>query len=72
MGETNVIFDGPPGPEGRPRFIEVEDEHGNSITCSWRQRPDGLWALVIPSDYDEGYQAGFNQCVQDEEDVLNG
>ena len=31
MASILIIFDRPPGPEA-PRFIEVEDEHGNSIS----------------------------------------
>lgn len=43
-----VVFDGPPGPEG-PRFVEVEDSGGRSISIGeWVTRPDGLWALRIP------------------------
>lgn len=43
----NVVFDGPPGPEG-PRFIEVEADDGCSIRVGeWQERPDGNWALRI-------------------------
>ena len=50
MSELRIVFDGPPGPEAG-RFVEVEDEHGKSITAGeWRQRPDQLWELVIKLD----------------------
>jgi hypothetical protein len=45
--EVHLIFDGPPGPDG-PRFIEAETPDGRSVRVGeWRQRPDGLWALVL-------------------------
>lgn len=41
----DIVFDGPPGPEP-PRFIEVENEHGQSINFGeWLERPDGYWVL---------------------------
>jgi hypothetical protein len=44
---VNIIFDGPPGPEG-PRFIEVETDDGRSIRAGeWQERQDGYWALRI-------------------------
>ncbi len=50
MEEIHIIFDGPPSHESG-RFVEVEDGHGKSInTGEWRERPDGLWALVIPCE----------------------
>jgi hypothetical protein len=43
----DIVFDGPPGPEG-PRFVEVEDEQGRSIKIGeWVQRDDGYWVLRI-------------------------
>lgn len=53
MPFINVIFDGPPGPEGG-RFVEVEDEHGRSIRVGeWEADPrpehEGLWRLRIPA-----------------------
>ena len=43
----NIIFEGPPGPEGGD-FVEVETDDGHSINCGkWSKRPDGLWALRI-------------------------
>lgn len=42
-----VIFDGPPGPEAG-RFVEVEDEYGQSIRVGrWFKRGDDFWALEI-------------------------
>ena len=52
MEEIHIIFDGPPSHESG-RFVEVEDGHGKSInTGEWRERSDGLWALVIPRPAD--------------------
>ena len=48
----NIVFDGPPGPEG-PRFVEVETDDGKSIGIgamqigAWYKRSDGMWALRI-------------------------
>ena len=48
MSHIDIVFDGPPGPEG-PRFVEVEDANGKSIRVGeWVQRVDGYWALRIP------------------------
>ncbi len=45
--ELHVIFDAGPGPEGG-RFVEVETPEGKSVNVGeWRERPDGLWALVL-------------------------
>lgn len=45
----NIIFDDGPGPKSG-RFVEVEDDNGNSINAgTWSKRPDGLWALQIPA-----------------------
>jgi hypothetical protein len=43
----NILFDGPPSPEGG-RLVEVETDDGKSIKAGeWIERPDGLWALRI-------------------------
>jgi hypothetical protein len=44
-----IIFDRPPGPEA-PRFIEVENERGESVSVGeWIELPDrGYWALKLP------------------------
>ncbi|TCO43581.1 hypothetical protein EV646_112158 [Kribbella antiqua] len=43
----NIVFDGPPAPEGG-RFVEVETDDGHSISIGqWLQRSDGNWALRI-------------------------
>lgn len=45
--DIDIVFDGPPGPQG-PRFVEVEDAQGNSISVGrWIQRPDGYWVLRV-------------------------
>jgi hypothetical protein len=45
--ELRIVFDGPPSHESG-RFVEVEDEHGHGVNAGeWRERPDGLWELVI-------------------------
>ena len=44
----HVVFDSFPSAVA-PRFIEVEDGQGNSISFGeWRARPDGLVELVFP------------------------
>lgn len=48
MSAINIIFDGPPGPHG-PRFVEVEDDAGNSVRV-------GDWAEHQPEGYEhEGF-----------------
>jgi hypothetical protein len=48
MRHFDFVVDAPPAPGHRPRLIEVEDEHGRSITIgTWLQRPDGQWVLRI-------------------------
>ncbi len=43
----NIVFDGPPAPEGG-RFVEVETDDGHSISIGqWLERSDGYWALRI-------------------------
>jgi len=53
MPGINVIFDGPPGPEGG-RFVEIENDRGESIRVGeWEADPrpehEGLWRLRIPA-----------------------
>lgn len=44
---TDVVFDGPPGPESG-RFVEVEDDSGKSVRLGeWHQRGDGYWVLRL-------------------------
>jgi len=44
----SIIFDGFPNPVG-PRFIEVEDSDGKSISIGqWVSRDDGLTELRVP------------------------
>lgn len=40
----DIVFDGPPGPEGG-RFVEVEQEGVSVCLGVWIHRPDGYWAL---------------------------
>lgn len=47
LATVEVVFDGPPGPDG-PRFVEAEVD-GRSICLEWIQRPDGFHALRIPN-----------------------
>jgi hypothetical protein len=48
MRKLHFVFDAFPSPEG-PRFIELEDDDGLSISYGeWQQREDGLVELVIP------------------------
>jgi hypothetical protein len=49
--ELRFVTDAPPGPESG-RFVEVEDEHGYSVSIGeWRERPDGLWELVVQGTF---------------------
>lgn len=53
MSHIDFVFDGPPGPQP-PRFIEVEDEHGNSISVGeWIKRSDDRWVLRLASPHIE-------------------
>ena len=43
----DIVFDGPPGPEGG-RFVEVENQERKSIKFGeWVHREDGYWVLRI-------------------------
>lgn len=55
----NVIFDGPPGPVAG-RFVEVENDAGESVRMEWTERPDGYWALRFYGDaeIDAAYESG--------------
>lgn len=45
----HIVFDVFPAPAG-PKFIELENEAGQSIgTGEWRQRPDGYTEMVLPA-----------------------
>lgn len=47
---VDIVFDGPPGPDGG-RFVEVENDNGQSIIFArWVKRDDGYWALRIRPD----------------------
>ncbi len=44
---TDIVFDGPPGPESG-RFVEVEDRQGRSVNVGeWIEREDGYWVLRL-------------------------
>ncbi len=48
MKFIDIVFDGPPSPEG-PRFVEVEDDQGRGIRLGeWFKRPDEYWVLRVP------------------------
>lgn len=49
MPSVLIIFDRPPGPEA-PRFIEVENEQGESVNeGEWIELAErGYWALKLP------------------------
>jgi len=43
----NIVFDGPPSHESC-RFVEVENDFGESIKCGeWIENDDGTWTLKI-------------------------
>ncbi len=50
MGYIDIVFDGPPGQEPGG-FVGANDENGAGIKVGeWTIRPDGHWALRIPTD----------------------
>ncbi len=54
----DIVFDGPPS-EPAPRFVEVENDKGESIRAGeWIERPDGYWVLRLLTP--EGCNCG--QC----------
>ena len=70
LAAINIIFDGPPGPEG-PRFIEVETDDGRSIRVGeWQQRQDGNWGLRIAALPLVKTGAELVACVDPENDLL--
>ena len=69
MSNLNFIFDGPPGPEAG-RFVEVENDEGRSVNVGeWTQREE-YWALVVPDRFDEGYQIGRDEALEDAANAL--
>lgn len=51
MSKIRIVFDGPPGPEGG-RFVEVENEHGKSISVGTWESSQAFtgpkyWHLVL-------------------------
>ena len=69
--EFNVVFDGPPGPEGG-RFVEVEDLNGHSFRAGvWEKREDGLWQLRIclPHHTHKRLDGHGDQCARCGHDI---
>lgn len=67
MRHYDVVFDGPPGPDGG-RFVEVEREDGSSFQLGdWLQRSDGRWVLRVRCSIDLGEllatQAGLQEAM---------
>ena len=52
MKYIDIVFEGAPGPPDSGRFVEVENDEGQSLAAfgEWVQRPDGFWALRITAD----------------------
>jgi hypothetical protein len=51
----DLVFDGPPGPEGG-RFVEAERDDGTSFRLGqWLSREDNMWVLRVPClvDFEE-------------------
>lgn len=42
--EVDIVFDGPPGPEGA-RFVEVESRGRSFPLGKWVEREDGHWVI---------------------------
>lgn len=50
MKIIDIVFDGPPD-HVAPRFVEVENGEGRSVSVGeWIEREDGLWALRLSID----------------------
>lgn len=61
--ELRVVFDGPPSHESG-RFVECEDARGRGVNAGeWRQRPNGLWELVI-TELPGGVMTGFDRYAR--------
>jgi len=59
--QIRIVFDGPPSHEAG-RFVEVENEHGESIKVGeWVKREDGLWELRLEAVEDEVGEAEEEQ-----------
>lgn len=69
MNAINIIFDGPPS-HVSGRFIEVEDDSGQSISVGeWVERDDGYWALRI-TELPTGLHIHHNNPESDSDDFL--
>lgn len=61
MTHIDIVFDGPPDHD-MPRFVEVENEQGQSISVgTWLERPDGYWVLRIPTEQIGDIQTNFHR-----------
>lgn len=48
MRTLNFVCTALPGPNGECQFVELEDEHGNSLGVGeWKERADGLVELSV-------------------------
>lgn len=52
----NIVFDGPPGPEG-PRLVSIEDDQGRSVTIP----PDG--PRLVELEDDAGHSIAIGEWV---------
>lgn len=70
-----IVFDKPPGPEA-PRFIEVEDSEGKSISIGEWVQNEEYWDFVIPDPREiqtlEADNAALRAEVGSLEDCLVG
>lgn len=65
MKFIDIVFDGPPGPEG-PRLIEVEDDTGHSINAGeWLEDLQGFHRLRIKRSVDFNELLLTQQLLQD-------
>lgn len=72
MSKIRIVFDGPPGPESG-RFVEVEDEDGNSISVGTWESSQAFtgpkwWHLVLD---DPRESAALRARVQSLEETLH-
>jgi len=72
-----IVFDGPPGPESC-RFVDVETEHGNSISLGgWIEGEDGFWYLQFETHASltervRGFEQTMDALVERAERVQEG
>ncbi len=65
MGKIRIVFDGPPGPEAG-RFVEVENEAGESFNLGEWVEVGEYWYLEIPDFYARiaKLEADLKSCCQ--------